>query len=157
VGMKTLFRRNVLIGLLAAALSLFALGVSATSRPCCGVKIRKDYIWLGHVTHLKPDELKDLENALRYADKSLYRVNFYDRGKLQRLAPIGTLGCFVCTTKELDEDAKKEGASNVAFQIGELKRVGHTTKSCSNPALDPGKVSSLLAKVAPILKKYSSE
>ena len=52
---------------------------------------------------------------------------------------------------------EETSASNVAFQIGELKRVGHTTKSCSNPALDPGESECASEKVAPILKKYSSE
>ena len=113
--MKTLFRRNVLTGVLAAALSLFALGRAATSGPCCGVKIRKDYVWLGHVTHLKPDDLKDLENALRYADKSLYQVNFCVRGKLQGLAPIGTLQLLRLTTQDLDEDARRDERFQCCF------------------------------------------
>lgn len=155
--MKKLLLISGILGGVIILMATISVSTLAANKGRSEVKITSDYIWIGGATALQPADRTALENTLRQADKSLFKVTLYDKGKPKRM---GTLGCLMKSIAEsTDTDVKARGVSDCAFQIGARKEKASPSPAvaCNNPTLDHAKADQLLRKVEPILKKYAAK
>jgi hypothetical protein len=148
--MKKLLLISTVLGGVILIIASCAIGPNSAS----GVSITKEYAWVGGVMALQNDRDK-LEDILKHADKSLFRVAFYKNGKREHM---GTLGCLMHEiTKDTDKDAKNRGLSDFAFQISAPRdAMSFLAVACRNPTLNHDQAEALLRKVAPILEKHTA-
>jgi hypothetical protein len=79
-------------------------------------------------TALSKDDEKAMNKILKQYDKSLYRIDVYEKG--ERKKTLGTLSEVVIGRKlmsQVAENARKTGFTHYAIRIGATEGVGHNT------------------------------
>lgn len=105
----------VAVGLIAGWIA------SAQEKP----RVHKDYIVLPGSAMSKEDE-KTMNNILKQYDKSLYRIDVYEKGQAKKTR--GTLSEVVIGRKLMSsvaQRAKKTGFTHYAIRIGATEGTGH--------------------------------
>jgi len=113
----------------AVAIGLIS-GVSASAQD--KARIEKSGIILPG-TEISREDQKAMNKILKEYDKSLYRINTYEKGQLKRIQ--GTLSDVIIGKKlvsEIATKARKKGFTQYAIRIGVPEGVGH------HPSPTPG-------------------
>jgi hypothetical protein len=111
-------------------------------------------------TAISKDDEKAMNAILKQYDKSLYRIDTYEKGK--RTKTEGSLNNVVIGRKlmsEVAENAKKTGFTQYALRIGFEIGSGHNQAASPTPEQKSSKTDSadLVRKLKPILEKYNKQ
>src|SRR5437868_11772533 len=108
-------------------LSLVALVSSATAASKAKVEIQSEFIVVHPGTKLSKDDAKALNEVLKKYDKSLYKIEVYNDGKVTKT--LGSLSDMQIDQKVSAElaDAMKNGESERAVQVIAPPQTGATT------------------------------
>jgi hypothetical protein len=141
---------------LVAGIALIVVGAAIAEKQRAGVSIEKTSVQIHPGTKISSDDQKALDAVLKHFDKSLYKIETYDRGKVVRKQGnlLDVDGSLVAEVKK----ALVDGGSFWAVQIGraDLTASTHQNNHVSNPAkIDLQESERLRTRVAPILQKYS--
>ena len=176
--MKNRVGTGLVLVALASLAVLTSTGLAQTSGK---VEIKDDYILIHPGTKLSTEDVKALNDVLKKYDKSLYKIEVYEKGKATKT--VGSLSDMQIDQKTVAElaDAKTKGQSERAIQLiapsassqGASPTAPPTGPVPSGPQVptgpvpsgpqtqtpaptaSPGQTAEFMERLKPILQKYS--